>query len=164
MKKIIVFLFFLICIYFNYLKKDIVMIPNDAIRFRIVANSDLLEDQTLKLKIKKEIDKKLMPLFENVDNKEEADKIIKNNLSKLNDILNNYTDDYYINYGSNFFPQKEYNGVIYQSGNYDSLVITLGSGNGKNFWCVLYPPLCLIDENNYEYHSLVKDIINHEYN
>ena len=63
----------------------------------------------------------------------------------------------------NYFPEKEYKGTIYKEGKYESLVITLGNGQGNNFWCVLFPPLCLLDEEdettNVEYTSLVKEII-----
>ena len=69
-----------------------------------------------------------------------------------------------IKYGFNHFPKKKYKGVTYKEGNYESLVITLGSGNGDNFWCVLLPPLCLLegDDNsssNIEYKFFVKDLI-----
>ena len=64
------------------------------------------------------------------------------------------------NYGKNYFPRKEYKNVIYEEGEYESVVITIGDGNGKNFWCVLFPPLCMLDEDsNIEYSSLVKEII-----
>ena len=56
--------------------------------------------------------------------------------------------------------RKEYKNVIYEEGEYESVVITIGDGNGKNFWCVLFPPLCMLDEDsNIEYSSLVKEII-----
>ena len=73
-------------------------------------------------------------------------------------------DNYDINYGENYFPEKEYKGVSYEEGNYESLVITLGDGLGDNFWCVLFPPLCLLeaeenDTNKIEYTSFIKEII-----
>ena len=64
----------------------------------------------------------------------------------------------------NYFPEKEYHGVNYESGNYESLVITLGNGIGNNWWCVMFPPLCLLeaknentDEINYKFY--VQEII-----
>ena len=62
-------------------------------------------------------------------------------------------------------PEKEYKGVKYPAGEYESLVITLGTGTGDNFWCVLFPPLCLIEaeeENISEvkYTSFIQEIIN----
>ena len=74
------------------------------------------------------------------------------------------TSDYQINFGTNYFPRKTYKGVIYEAGNYESLVITLGKGLGENWWCILYPPLCLIDENtttsDVEYRLIIQDILN----
>ena len=75
-------------------------------------------------------------------------------------LTNNSDKNFKINYGKNYFPRKEYKNVIYEEGEYESVVITIGDGNGKNFWCVLFPPLCMMDEDsNIEYSSLVKEII-----
>ena len=59
--------------------------------------------------------------------------------------INNITNNYSINYGNNYFPKKVYQEVEYPEGNYESLVITLGDGLGDNWWCVLFPPLCLLE-------------------
>ena len=79
-------------------------------------------------------------------------------------IVKKYNVTYDISFGDNFFPEKEYKGVKYQAGNYESLVIKLGSGEGQNWWCVLFPPLCLLDENknleNAEYELYASKIIN----
>ena len=56
-----------------------------------------------------------------------------------------YDKDYKINYGYNYFPKKKYKSVTYKEGMYESLVITLGTGEGDNWWCVLFPPLCLVE-------------------
>ena len=94
---------------------------------------------------------------------QESKNLINNSINKIEDILNKYDISYKINFGQNFFPQKDYQGITYPAGNYESLVITLGEGLGDNWWCVLYPPLCLIENNfdssNIEYRSYIKDII-----
>ena len=61
-------------------------------------------------------------------------------------------------------PEKHYKGVTYKEGNYESLVVKLGEGKGENFWCVLFPPLCLLeaeesDKDEVEYKSFIKEII-----
>ena len=93
----------------------------------------------------------------------DIDNYIKNNRPTFRTILNNYQVQYDISYGDNFFPSKTYKGIKYPAGYYNSLVITLGQGLGENFWCVMYPPLCLIDENknstDIEYKSYVKDVL-----
>ena len=78
------------------------------------------------------------------------------------EMIANITNDFEISLGKNYFPEKVYNGVTYKSGYYDSLVITLGNGTGKNFWCVMYPPLCLIDSKesqNVNYKFLLKEVL-----
>lgn len=79
-------------------------------------------------------------------------------------MLDKYEVPYSIDFGNNYFPTKNYKGVLYPAGDYESLVITLGSGSGNNFWCVLFPPLCLLDAKSedtseVEYRSYVKDIL-----
>lgn len=163
MKKIIVFLF-LISLVLLKINNEKIIVPKDSIRFRIIANSNNKEDQELKLKIKKELKEKIIPIIENGKNKNEVKKLINENYEEINTIINKYTSDYSINYGQNYFPEKNYKNVVYKEGEYESLVITLGNGDGKNFFCVLYPPLCLVDEDDYEYSSLVKEILNHKTN
>ena len=148
MKKIIISLFFIIvtCVFMN--ETEHLLIPDDAIRFRIIANSDNINDQKLKLEIKNDVEKELYKLVSEAKNVEEARKIIENNLTKVDNILTKYNINYDISYGNNYFPTKIYKGIEYNAGNYESLVITLGEGLGKNWWCVLFPPLCLLDEQN----------------
>ena len=69
-----------------------------------------------------------------------------------------------INFGLNYFPKKEFKGITYKEGYYESVVITLGEGLGDNWWCVLFPPLCMLEveesvTNDVEYTTLVKTII-----
>ena len=73
----------------------------------------------------------------------------------------NYNTTFTINFGDNYFPKKEYKDVIYEEGNYESLVVTLGNGEGDNWWCVLFPPICTleVEENkDIEYKFFVKEI------
>ena len=162
MKRIIVFLFILTIVYISFKSNEIV-IPTNSIRYRIIANSNTLDDQMLKLSIKDNITKEIMPILEKADSIDESRELIVNNLNNIESIVSKYTDDYDVSFGSNYFPQKTYKGINYDSGSYESLVITLGDGLGDNYWCVLYPPLCLVDEANttdVEYTTLIKDIIN----
>ena len=67
-------------------------------------------------------------------------------------------------YGNSYFTDKFYKGVSYKNGIYESLLITIGDGNGDNWWCVLFPPLCLLDveENemdDVEYQFFIKNLI-----
>lgn len=145
-------------------KSDNIVIPEESIRIRIISNSNDKVDINEKLKVKKNVERELYSLLKEAKNVNEAKDIINNNLDKLNIIIENTTKlDYQVKYGMNYFPKKIYKGVIYNDGNYESLVITLGSGTGDNWWCVLFPPLCLLDENentkDVEYKFFVKEII-----
>lgn len=160
MKKIIVFLFVLTIIYISKSEEEII-IPTNSIRYRIIANSDSTKDQMLKMNIKEKLDEEILPILSDSNSIEDSRLLIKDNLDNIKNIVSKYTDDFDVNYGKNYFPKKTYKGINYDAGNYESLVITLGSGLGKNWWCILYPPLCLIDENtnDVEYTTLVKEIL-----
>jgi stage II sporulation protein R len=146
MKKIIVVLFICLSILVIANEKEHILIPDNAIRFRVIANSDSAKDQKLKLTIKSAVEKELYKLIKDAKTVKEARTIINNNLDSVNNILKTYNVKYNINYGDNYFPEKNYKGINYQAGNYESLVITIGDGIGQNWWCVLFPPLCLLDE------------------
>ena len=147
-----------------YKKNDEIIIPSDAIRFRIIASSNSIKDIYEKKKIKSEIESDIYNLVSSANNISSARDIISNNLDQIKKMINSRTNDYNINYGINYFPKKVYKGVIYPEGEYESLVITLGKGLGENWWCVLYPPLCLISEDEISsdvtYRSLVYDVLN----
>ena len=147
LKKVIVVLF-LVSLAFLFSNHDEeIIIPNNAIRFRVIANSDSVEDQMKKMEIKSAVENKVYALINGENNAIEVRNIIEGNIDTIKDIVEEYNVPYNINYGNNYFPSKTYKGVMYPAGNYESLVITLGDGVGANFWCVLFPPLCLIDNS-----------------
>ena len=146
------------------------IIPKEAIRFRVIANSNSQEDQNLKVKVKDNLEKDISKVLKNETTLISSRTALENNLllfeKNINNTLKkeNSQTTFRINYGMNYFPEKEYKNVIYKEGNYESLVVKLGDGLGENFWCVLFPPLCLLEgeeENakDVEYHILVKDIL-----
>lgn len=145
-------------------KNNAIVIPKESIRIRIIANSNDEIDVKEKIKVKKNVEKQLYYLLKNAKNIKEAKEIISNNLEQLNLVIDNTTEEKYsIKFGNNYFSKKVYKGVIYDEGDYESLVITLGEGAGDNWWCVLFPPLCLLDENettkDVEYRFFVKEFI-----
>lgn len=169
MKKIIILLSF-ICIFYLLVSNVMVKgleIPDDAIRIRVIPNSNEEYDQNIKLKVKNELQDSMYDLLKEAKTSKEAEEIIENNLNKIDKNINNllikenYDKGYKINFGYNYFPEKEYKGITYEEGYYESLLVTLGKGEGDNWWCVLFPPLCLIEEDTKEedYKSLVKQII-----
>lgn len=168
MKKFIVLILSLIIILLIYSSKNSYFkIPKESIRFRIVANSNSPSDQLMKERLRKDIEPIIEKILENSNNINEARINITNNIGRLtleiDNFLNNnnYDIKYRVNFGDNYFPQKIYKGTLYQEGNYESLVITLGEGEGDNWWCLLFPPLCYMDFDNtdeVEYKFLIEQI------
>ncbi len=150
MKKIIyIAIAFLIISYFMFYDNHKI-IGDESIRFRIIANSNDANDQAIKLNIKKELEKEFLNKLNTASSKEDAERIIKENIPQIDQTLKKYKLDYNINYGQNYFPTKHFEGTEYEEGYYDSLVISLGKAEGNNWWCVMYPPLCLIDNDTEE--------------
>lgn len=170
MKKVFVFILMLLLVVSVYKKSnDSVKIPDSAIRFRILANSNSPRDQKIKEDIRDKMQKELYSLLQNSKSINDSRKIINSNMSNFDEILKNSMKDieysYSIDYGMHYFPSKTYKGITYDEGNYESLLVTLGSGKGDNWWCVLFPPLCLLeaeessDVKDVEYKSFIKEII-----
>lgn len=171
MKKIIVISLIIGCLYL--IPKDKakeIVIPDEAIRFRVIANSDEMRDQLLTNDVKTSLNKKLSILLKKSTNINQSRQILNNNLNQVQENVEQTLNDHNslqkvnVNYGMNYFPQKEYKGITYPQGEYESLVVTLGDGQGQNWWCVLFPPLCLLEaeDNNtddIEYQFFVKKII-----
>lgn len=164
MRKIIYIMLIIIMMCLWITKEKNILIPEESIRFRIIANSNDNIDQGTKMLIKKDLEKNVFELIQDSKSIEETREIIKNNEQVIKDTIDKYNVPYSINYGQNYFPEKKYKGITYEEGTYESLVVTLGTGAGNNWWCVMYPPLCLLESNaekydDIEYKSYFKEII-----
>lgn len=167
MKKVFVFILMLLIVVSVYKKSnDSVKIPDSAIRFRILANSNSPRDQKIKEDIRDKMQKELYSLLQNSKSIDDSRKIINSNMSNFDEILKDSMKDieysYSIDYGMHYFPSKTYKGITYDEGNYESLLVTLGSGKGDNWWCVLFPPLCLLEaeeSTEVEYTTVVSEIL-----
>lgn len=124
------------------------------IRFHVLANSDSEEDQALKLKVRDDVIDYLQPKLKTSKSIKESEKIILEEKSNLINICENtirengYNYDVDIDLGYSKFPTKQYSSVVLPAGEYKSLKILIGNGQGKNWWCVMFPPLCFVDEQN----------------
>jgi stage II sporulation protein R len=127
------------------------VIPQEAIRLRILANSDLEKDQNVKRLVRDEVNKEITKWVGNLTSQEEAKKVIKAGLPELQTIAENVVaaegldQEVQIDFGKVQFPTKLYGEYLYPAGEYEAVLITLGKGEGANWWCVLYPPLCFLD-------------------
>ena len=165
MKKIILIIVAFIIGILLYKKDELVIIPNEAIRIRIIANSNDIKDLVEKKHLKEDIEDDIYELIKDANSIDDAREILNDNLNKIDSIIKSKIDtNYELDYGINYFPKKVYRGIMYEAGNYESLVITLGEGLGNNWWCVLFPPLCLIDENetttDVKYKLYVEELLN----
>lgn len=160
MKKTLILIAIIIVI-MSLNTNETIIIPKESIRFRVIANSNSQEDQMIKEKVVSKLKKNFKSLTYTPKNINDTRKSIKDNLKIIDETLRQEVKDYSINYGYNYFPEKVYKGIYYEEGEYESLVITLGEGIGNNFWCVLFPPLCLIDEeqDEVEYTTFIKELI-----
>ena len=155
MKKLIIILSMIISILSIY---KTISKEEQMIRFRVIANSNQEEDQEIKKKVVKSISNII--INKSIQNIEEERNYLKDNIPLLEEKIEGITNDYKINYGNNYFPEKQENGKTYKEGVYESLVITLGEGKGDNFWCILFPPLCMIEEEEKtEYKSFIKEAL-----
>ncbi|KRQ87773.1 Stage II sporulation protein R [Caloramator mitchellensis] len=123
----------------------------NLIRFHVIANSDSLEDQTVKLKVRDEVLRQVSPLLTNAKDFNKSYKIIDESIDLIEETANkvlvqngfNYRARAYLGHYS--FPVKKYGDVTLPPGEYTALRVVLGKGEGKNWWCVMFPPLCFID-------------------
>lgn len=162
MKKLVIII--AVIIFILSLNKTYELNQNNTIRFRVIASSDEVKDQEIKKEIVRNVSS-VINESQKSTSLEETRTYINNKLPEFNEIVertlieNNDKREFKVNYGLNYFPKKELNDEEYPEGMYESLVITLGEGEGDNFWCILFPPLCMIEENeDYEYKSFFKEI------
>lgn len=124
---------------------------NKVIRFHVIANSDTVQDQSLKLKIKDKILEYIGPKLKNSKSIEESRNILKQNDKEIVAIAERVVkqNGYSYNVNSSLlrenFPIKTYGNITLPQGNYEAYKIVIGKGQGQNWWCVMFPPLCFID-------------------
>lgn len=129
-------------------------IPAEAIRLRILANSDTDRDQRLKQQVRDEIIKEIGSWAQKPASLEEARKLVRSRLPRLEGIAKQtvyeggFPYPVKVKYGEVPFPTKLYGDRVYPAGEYEALLITIGEGKGDNWWCVLFPPLCFVDMSN----------------
>lgn len=127
-------------------------IADEIIRFHVIANSDSFEDQKLKLLVKEALIKELSPSLSKAMDINEGRSIINNNLDSIKMIAdkiiisNGYSYDVRVSLEECYFPMKVYGYYSFPPGTYEALRVQIGKSEGKNWWCVMFPPLCFVDE------------------
>ncbi|RBW68755.1 stage II sporulation protein R [Bacillus taeanensis] len=127
------------------------VIPDEAIRLRILANSNSEKDQEVKRQIRDLVNVEIAGWVENYKSIELARAEIARHLPEIKEIVahelkaRGIQQSFSVKLGKVAFPTKMYGDYIYPAGNYEAVLITLGEGLGANWWCVLFPPLCFLD-------------------
>ncbi|WP_281812913.1 stage II sporulation protein R [Vallitalea longa] len=126
-------------------------ISDSLIRFHVIANSDSEQDQQLKLKVRDEILESMNTILKDSKDIEETRKLIYENMDDIKTIsekvIEKYNYDYKIDVKLKMeqFPLKTYGDIILPPGEYEALIVEIGEAKGKNWWCVMFPPLCFVD-------------------
>lgn len=138
------------------------------LRIHIRANSNSDEDQSVKYKVKDEIVETLIPLLADVESFDEAKSIVSQNFGYIEEVANKTLLDNGFFYTSSasikneYFPTRSYDEITLEEGYYDALILNLGSGDGDNWWCIVFPAFCFTQTkkiDNIEYISRIWEII-----
>lgn len=150
-------------------------ISNSVFRLHVIANSDEKEDQDLKYKVRDSVLEYMNSIVKDCSSKEEIIKLVEKHKQDFYNVAkkvikeNGYNYDVNIYIGKFDFPTKQYGDISFPAGNYDSLRIQIGKAKGKNWWCVMFPPLCFVDVTSGvvpdESKEIIKDsLTSEEYN
>ena len=143
--------------------------PEEYIRIHVRANSDSDEDQRVKLAVRDAIVQYLAPLSVGIKDKGEMWRLLQNKKDEIRKTANDtllscgYTYGSSVKLGRETFPTKSYGDLTLEEGEYDAIIVELGTGEGKNWWCVAFPPMCFIaaeetGKEEVEYRSWVLDL------
>ena len=126
-------------------------VANSVFRLDVIANSDTEEDQNLKYMVRDNLLKYMNSICENCKTKEDAIAVVEKNKTAFEQIAMNtikeegYNYSVTINIGNFEFPTKNYGDISLPAGYYDALRVEIGEAKGRNWWCVMFPPLCFVD-------------------
>lgn len=127
-------------------------IVNKIIRFHVIANSDSEEDQNLKLKVRDKVIEYVSDQLKECKDLNEARDFIIENKSAVEKIAedvikeNGYSYNITSMLSKENFPDKVYGDLVFPQGEYEAYRILIGNAEGQNWWCVMFPPLCFVDE------------------
>ncbi|MEF9983813.1 MAG: stage II sporulation protein R [Oscillospiraceae bacterium] len=150
---------------FTTFAKDCNYVRENTVRLHILANSDSEFDQGVKLKIRDEILAQYGEIFSETDNIKNAKILAENKIDEIVNVANNKLIE--LGYGKKatglvtnmYFTTRIYDGFKMPAGNYDAIRIIIGEGKGKNWWCVMYPPMCVptaLDRENLTVEEIYK--------
>ena len=153
MRKILKFAGFCFLLYILFwcgtLIADRITLNDNLIRLHVVANSDSEEDQALKLQVRDAVVEKLQNVMQNIPSAQEAKAYLEAHLPELEEFVNavicelGFSDTAKVSVCREAFDTRDYDTFSLPAGSYEALRITIGAGQGKNWWCVVFPSLCM---------------------
>lgn len=126
-------------------------ISESIIRFHVRAASDSKEDQEVKLKVKEAVVDYIRPALSDSESLSQSRAILEAESDNIRNVAvktlrdNGFPDEVYVYFEKSYFPVKSYGDVTFPAGYYEAFRVDIGKAEGKNWWCVLYPPLCFVD-------------------
>ena len=161
MKKLQIFfiLIVLLCLFifscaYSYVSAISPNLYNSVFRLHVIANSDSEEDQNLKYIVRDNLLNYMNDNCKSLTNKNDVIQYAQDHITELKKIAEYTIHEHGFNYpvsveiGNFEFPTKKYGDITFPAGFYDSLRIKIGKSSGKNWWCVMFPPLCFVDTTN----------------
>lgn len=142
------FVFGLLSLYSMEVMADL---KDNLVRLHVVADSDDAEAQALKLKVRDSVAAYTGSLLAEADSVEESLTILRENIENIESVAKEtiaaegHSEPVKVTVGEFDFPLKSYGNITLPTGNYNALRVVIGSGSGRNWWCVLFPPLCFVD-------------------
>lgn len=135
-------------------------ISSALVRLHVIADSDAAEEQEIKLEVRDAVLAYLTPVLEEAENQQQARQIIRDNLEGIAQAAFSAARGRQVSVtlSRESYPTREYEGFTLPAGRYESLRVILGQGQGKNWWCVVFPPLCLSATES----EKVQDVLNGE--
>ncbi len=159
MKKLLCLLLIVFTVFFTL---NTVNAQNDVVRIHIRANSDSEYDQTVKLAVRDEINEYLAPILTACKTKEQAELAILNELENIETIGARIANSSVCaKLTTEHFPEKTYNDLTLPQGEYSALIIEIGEGKGRNWWCVAFPAMCYTtsSESKPVYKSFIVELL-----
>ena len=141
----------------------------EYLRIHIRANSNSTIDQNVKYEVKDAIVEALIPILSEITTFEEAKEVVAENFTFIEKVADGVLKENGFTYSSNvklaneYFPTRTYENVTLEEGYYDALILELGSGEGNNWWCIVFPAFCFTkteNSDNIVYISKIWEIIN----
>lgn len=140
----------------------------EYLRIHIRANSNSVEDQNVKYKVKDQVVEALIPLLSEIRTFDDAVLAVQENFGMIENVANSVLEEEGFDYKSKaklkneYFPTRVYENITLEEGYYDALILELGSGTGDNWWCIVFPAFCFTktqNSDNIVYISLIWEII-----